>query len=134
MSVQGRRLQHFFPALLKTWQRLEKASSGSPVLITNKLQVSPRLAKEFEQRAPNTTVLEGDDIDHPPFVELCVGRERELELLNHTDARVVFLTGIGDRENRPSQLNILKIARSAKITVTLCGETAKKRANASKIN
>ena len=40
-------------------------------------------------------ILEGDDEDRPPLVDLCIGRDRELDTLVHSHAKVIFITGIG---------------------------------------
>lgn len=40
-------------------------------------------------------LLQGEEQDRPPFVEICVGRERERLQLRNSKAKVMFLTGIG---------------------------------------
>jgi tetratricopeptide (TPR) repeat protein len=39
--------------------------------------------------------LEGDDEDRPPIFDLCFGRDEELRHLTQSQARVMFITGIG---------------------------------------
>jgi tetratricopeptide (TPR) repeat protein len=40
-------------------------------------------------------VLEGDDEDRPPVIEICVGRNAELDALKNSHARIIFITGLG---------------------------------------
>jgi tetratricopeptide (TPR) repeat protein len=47
------------------------------------------------ERGSDQRTLEGDDEDRPPLVHLCVGRERELQLIANSNASVLFVTGIG---------------------------------------
>jgi tetratricopeptide (TPR) repeat protein len=85
----------FFPQLYQRWLDLE-----SPVLLvtsprSNPVHVSEALTREVQRRSAQQKVIEGNDEDRPPFVEICVGREVEFKVLRESNARIVFLTGIG---------------------------------------
>ena len=84
-----------FPALLDTWSRLEASTSVAITIRSNPVQVSPALAEQVLARPAPPTVIEGDDEDRPPVIDVYVGREEELRTIGDSTARVVFITGIG---------------------------------------
>lgn len=84
-----------FPHLYERWLGLQPEAKLSPTAQSNPVRVSEALASEVTRQKDRPTVIEGDDEDRPPLVDICVGREVELSALNHSIARVVFVTGIG---------------------------------------
>ncbi len=87
----------FFSELYQRWSKLE---GSSPVAITstqsNPVHVTQGLIIEVQnRRSPRPTVLEGNDEDRHPLVDICVGREEQTQKLKASDASVVFLTGMG---------------------------------------
>jgi hypothetical protein len=84
-----------FPELYESWRRLVPEVTRPKVGRTNSVRVRDSLRRELEKRNSKVMVLEGDDEDRPPEVTICVGRETELQQLRDSNARVVFLTGIG---------------------------------------
>ena len=85
----------FFPSLYDAWSRLEDPRRPPAPAQSNPVRVSNKLSQEIAALRGAQTVLEGDDEDRPPVVEICVGREAELKAMVSSPAKVVFLTGIG---------------------------------------
>jgi tetratricopeptide (TPR) repeat protein len=85
----------FFPELLERWSRLENPVPPSTPSQSNPVRVTAALTSHVRNRQQMQTIIEGNDEDRPPVVDICVGRDRELQLLHDSDARVVFLTGMG---------------------------------------
>lgn len=83
-----------FPELYAAWQSLEQESPLPVQSPTNPVRV-PEAVRNQVQGEIRSRVLEGDDEDRPPVVDVCVGRESELCQLQRSKARVIFLTGIG---------------------------------------
>ena len=85
----------FLPQLDEQWPNRslvnlpERAKRIAPVRFTR------AILRSLAADAQSSSLLEGDDEDRPPVVELCLGRDLELESLRSTKARVVFITGIG---------------------------------------
>jgi len=87
----------FLPELLATWHK------EVPVVRPIPSQPYQRLTGHIlGQHAEPTTapgsgpsVLEGDDEDRPPHVDICVGRSPELAAIRSSTARAIFVTGIG---------------------------------------
>jgi tetratricopeptide (TPR) repeat protein len=86
---------HIFPELYNAWLRLEAESTGPASLQSNPVRVHNTLYETLRERVAQPTVVEGDDQDRPPVVDICVGREKELGELRASKARVAFLTGLG---------------------------------------
>ena len=86
---------HLFPKLYDLWHNLEVEVPRVSVTQSNPVQIGDDLRKRLEHHRSTHIVIEGDDEDRPPFVEICVGRDVELQKLNKSDAKIVFLTGIG---------------------------------------
>jgi hypothetical protein len=84
-----------FPDLFRTWSALEPGSPALQVVRSNPVRVTDELKKRLATRRSEQIVLEGDDEDRPPRVEICVGRDNELNQLEDSGAKVVFLTGLG---------------------------------------
>jgi len=85
----------FFPKLLEAWSSL---ASPAPLPLhsqTNPVRVSTALIDQFTKRPEQKTVLEGDDQDRPPVVDICVGREAELQAIRSSPAIITFITGFG---------------------------------------
>ena len=83
-----------FPELYSAWQSLEQESPLPALIPTNPVRVSNAVRHQLKNEA-RSRVLEGDDQDRPPVVEVCVGRDSELTQLHESKARALFLTGIG---------------------------------------
>ncbi len=86
-----------FQELFSRWESVERPNL---VQITdqrsNPVSVSEEIVREITVRdEQGQTVLEGNDEDRPPLVDICVGREVELLQLQRSEAKVVFVTGIG---------------------------------------
>ncbi len=89
-----------FPALWSTWLSLESPILPAIGLQSNPVRVAESLRNQIEGygndvRSTQGMVLEGENEDRPPVVEICVGRERELREIKQSVAKVVFVTGIG---------------------------------------
>jgi tetratricopeptide (TPR) repeat protein len=92
--------QHVFPALYDLWAQLEGPAGTPAGSQSNPVRVDDALRSQIEGRdkdvAPvQAMVLEGANEDRPPVVEICVGRDRELEDIQGSAAKVIFVTGIG---------------------------------------
>ncbi len=85
----------FFPKLYSKWLTIQPQIVQSSLLQSNPVTISSELRHQVETVVRSPIVLEGDDEDHPPFVAVCVGRDKELRLLEETSANVIFLTGLG---------------------------------------
>lgn len=77
------------------WLRLEDRRPITPTPQSNPVQVSEAIVERIHAAADAQRVVEGDEEDHPPVVEVCVGRTKELRAIHESNARVVFLNGIG---------------------------------------
>ncbi|HYM77224.1 MAG TPA: SIR2 family protein [Candidatus Dormibacteraeota bacterium] len=86
---------YFLPKLYELWTELEPQTGFPQSQQSNPVRVTEELREEFKAVANRQKVLEGDDEDRPPFVEICVGRERELKTVRNSEAKVIFLTGFG---------------------------------------
>jgi len=87
----------FFPELYKAWQGDQGRHTQRQNPDSNPVRVSGELVSAVENRARSgvATVIEGDDEDRPPSVEICVGRDDELAQIQASTAKIVFLTGVG---------------------------------------
>jgi tetratricopeptide (TPR) repeat protein len=59
------------------------------------VHVSETTAQQIVTKPRGKVVVEGDDEDRPPLIELCVGRERELRNIMDSPAKILFITGFG---------------------------------------
>ena len=84
-----------FPRLYDAWLSLEPETPLPVISQSNPVRISATLSEQVKVRATQQMIVEGDDEDRPPLVEICVGREEELERLRDSKARIVFLTGVG---------------------------------------
>jgi tetratricopeptide (TPR) repeat protein len=84
-----------FPKLYDLWVSLEIESPLPTITQSNPVQISNEFREKLKYQTSAHTVIEGDDEDRPPFVEICVGRDNELQKLSSSSAKIVFLTGIG---------------------------------------
>ena len=85
----------FFPRLLDRWSAQHPQLSPAAQPQSNPVLVSSTLSHKLHDRIGDQIIIEGNDEDIPPHVEILVGRERELNQLSQTRAKVVFVTGIG---------------------------------------
>jgi tetratricopeptide (TPR) repeat protein len=85
----------FLPKLYEIWVGLESVNSILVVSQSNPVHVSQAIQEQFKIAVGQQKVLEGDDEDRPPVVEICVGRDLELETVRSSAAKIVFLTGFG---------------------------------------
>ena len=75
---------HFLPHLYAAWQRSDYSASGNNAAQSNPVKVSPAVREQIHTATRQHWVIEGDDEDRPPVVDICVGREPELETLAGT--------------------------------------------------
>jgi tetratricopeptide (TPR) repeat protein len=85
----------FFPGLYDVWSRLDPCLKGSAPARSNPVHVTDALANELIAKPAATTILEGDDEDRPPLIDICVGRDNELGMLRESEAKTIFITGFG---------------------------------------
>ena len=85
----------FLSKLYSSWctsetpQETHKTAASNPVIIPEDLKAM------LDHPPQKQTVLEGDDEDRPPVIDICVGRDKELETIRTVASSVVFLTGLG---------------------------------------
>ena len=84
-----------FPKIYNHWLKLEPESPLPDPSVSNPVKVSRGFESEVERRNAQDRVLEGDEEDRPPLIEICVGRDDELRALRNSGAKVVFLSGLG---------------------------------------
>jgi tetratricopeptide (TPR) repeat protein len=92
----------FFPQLARLWQQT-KPSALPPPLPTRSARVHPeidpstfnKLLDAASMQDVTARVIEGDEQDRPPVIDICVGREAELQEIESSSQRVCFITGIG---------------------------------------
>jgi len=84
----------FFPKLHAAWSELD-APQPKTLSVPNPMKVSAQEIEQIERPKAESEVLEGDVEDRPPLIDLCLGREAELESLGNTAATAIFVTGIG---------------------------------------
>lgn len=85
----------FFPQLYAAWAAAKTPKTTHATKPTNQVVVSQTLRVKLETNRELTLKIRGDDEDRPPLVELCVGRDAELQRIRESKPRVVFITGIG---------------------------------------
>lgn len=83
------------PRLYDAWLNLRTPAPAPPVNKSNPVRVDAATRAEITGGPKPQTVLEGDDEDRPPLVEICVGREMELKEMSRSTARVIFISGLG---------------------------------------
>jgi tetratricopeptide (TPR) repeat protein len=83
------------PKLLSIWEQMEPQPERPIARQSNPVRVSDVIRQELERHQNDQTVVAGDEQDRPPLVELCIGREQDLETIKNSSSKVVFLTGIG---------------------------------------
>jgi len=86
---------HFFPDLYDVWAKLDPHLKQDVPVRSNPVHVTNALANELMAKPAATTVLEGDDEDRPPLIEICVGRSNELQMIRQSQAKTIFITGLG---------------------------------------
>jgi len=84
--------QQFFPKLQQTWEGIDpshqRAATRSSPVVFAVIPARPDFPSD-------TRMQDQEEEDRPPFVEICGGRDQDLQRLNSSDATVVFLTGLG---------------------------------------
>lgn len=100
MLYSGVDCHELFPRLLRAWQVIQPPvcvplAHFEPIRIP--VIVPDQTSTDDGPSPPEkpARIVEGDDEDRPPLVEVCVGRQQEFERLVAATAPVVFLTGIG---------------------------------------
>jgi tetratricopeptide (TPR) repeat protein len=83
------------PKLAETWTAKSIPTASLIPSRSNPVQISVALQERISAGDERKRVLEGDDEDRPPLVDFCLGREEQLGVLNATEDRVMFVTGIG---------------------------------------
>lgn len=84
-----------FPTLYDSWQQMEVGKAAPAIPQSNSVRVNADLREKIEAKAVMPSVIEGDDEDRPPVVEIFVGRSDELKQVEESNVRAVFFTGIG---------------------------------------
>ena len=85
----------FLPKLCAAWSTLERPAPLVSYSRSNSVHVSETTAQQILTNPRGKVVVEGDDEDRPPLIELCVGRERELQNIKYSPAKILFVTGLG---------------------------------------
>lgn len=104
----------FLPDLADRWNILRE----DPTVIQTQsdgeraLELIVDLPKPSNHAGPNHTYFNEREQDRPPVVDYYVGRKSEAELLDQSDERVVFLTGIGGQGKSALAGNYLTRHRS----------------------
>jgi tetratricopeptide (TPR) repeat protein len=85
------------PSVLKFWNETAEQKAGLDLGAsrTNQVRVSSKFQAGDEVQFGGNSLLEGDDEDRPPLIDLCVGREAEQDIIEAAPAKVLFITGIG---------------------------------------
>lgn len=87
----------FFPELLQRWNSIEKPSvtvRPSPPSSRFRMYIPSTIAEDNKLEISNA-LIEGDDGDRPPLVDICVGRDAELRELAESKYSICFITGFG---------------------------------------
>jgi tetratricopeptide (TPR) repeat protein len=84
-----------FPMICERWMTAEPVGTRRDSKPSNPVRVSDALRAAVEAGSSQGGTVQGDNEDRPPVVDLCVGRESELERMRDSSARVIFVTGIG---------------------------------------
>jgi tetratricopeptide (TPR) repeat protein len=87
----------FLPKVQSAWQTLEAAKPLPQPMASNPVRIPNATLDEITKQVSLEPIpaKQEENEDRPPFVEICVGRDRELYQLRHSDARIIFLTGFG---------------------------------------
>ena len=85
----------FLPKLYSVWSTLERPIHLTAPGRSNLVRVTQSVAEQIITKPIPKTVLEGDDEDRPPLIELCVGRDQGLQTIRESQSKVIFITGIG---------------------------------------
>ena len=81
--------------LYENWSRSQEKTPLRILTPSNQVRPTGLSREEIRARPERPRVLEGADEDRPPVVDICVGREKELDEISTSKAKVVFVTGIG---------------------------------------
>jgi hypothetical protein len=95
MLYSGIDCHKFFPQLYEIWHKIEAPVNSSSKQHLSSIDITTELRQEIEALTQKPRVLEGQEEDRPPYVEMCIGRENELNAIRQSEAKVIFLTGIG---------------------------------------
>ena len=85
----------FFPELLKAWSNAQVRQGIGSRGVSNPVRVPDAVAQQVIAQPHRQVIIEGDDEDRPPVVEICVGRNREMVAMRNSEAKVIFLSGLG---------------------------------------
>ena len=85
----------FFPELYEAWSSLEPRSAPPAPTQSNPVRITPALTEEILLRPASKVIVEGDDENCPPLIDIYAGRDQELKTITGSDNNVVFITGIG---------------------------------------
>lgn len=99
----------FLPGLAKSWGAdFAHAETGVPQAVVSQndsaapasedaVPLGPQFVPPYTIKGSNSVEIEFDfgDQDRPPLIEHYVGREQEAGILDNSDARIIYLTGIG---------------------------------------
>jgi tetratricopeptide (TPR) repeat protein len=84
---------------LERWLQLERPDELGNNRPSKLVRITDVIRTEIEKHSTHEgttqTLIQGDDEDRPPLVEICVGRDNELGMLTNSPARVIFVTGFG---------------------------------------
>lgn len=85
----------FLPMLYERWSRSQTSEPIPSISQSNPVHVPEALIKEIGRQTNQQPIVEGDDEDRPPVVNICVGRDQDLKKIRESEANVVFITGLG---------------------------------------
>jgi len=85
----------FFPELSEAWMKIKTGTELRETRPANPVHVTASFSLQLETIRSRQVTIQGDDEDRPPVVDLCVGRNSELQQLRDSGSKVVFVTGIG---------------------------------------
>lgn len=94
----------FLPKLQDAWgtplhlMTDDKTSNPKPVHIIDvpkEPPQAPQFVPVYTPHAPSLLIFDTEDQDRPPFFDHFVGREMESRFLDESDAKIIYITGIG---------------------------------------
>jgi hypothetical protein len=71
----------FFPRLYERWEAIQPRDPVRPIGQSNPVRIPASISAEVRHHIDRPTIVEGDDEDRPPLIEICIGRDGELQTL-----------------------------------------------------
>jgi tetratricopeptide (TPR) repeat protein len=85
----------FLPELERWWDENVLSTVAAIPMVLSPVNFAPTVIQSMELPVQGEQILEGDNEDRPPIIEFCLGRDKELEQLEFSTSKVIFITGIG---------------------------------------